>query len=226
MLFTVAIAIGVFIAYLQIYREAHLQPDEDMQLFADEDCISSCWQGLRPGLSSFAEVMQHLANEPFSIVGAERVSEEYALVFARQESHLVVNALMQDNILRLIEISSTQQNMTASDVIGSLGEPEYASYAYSPAGQFNKFEASMSLYYPDYGYLIVLRNSDGLTARLNDSDEIEICSSPDAPVVSVRITESGTIEELLRDTALPFGDGRNSIDSPRRWSGFGCVIAS
>ncbi len=170
--------------------------------------------------------MQHLANEPFSIVGADRVSEEYTFVFARHESNYGISALMQNNILRLIEISSTQQNMNASDVIGSLGEPEYASYAYSPSGQFNKFEASMSLYYPDNGFLIVLRNSEGLTAQLNANDEIEICSSPDAPVVRVRITESGTIEELHRDTALPFADGGISTNSLRHWSGFGCVIAS
>jgi hypothetical protein len=209
--------------YLILTADPFDQPRTlDLLFFTDENCRISCWQGLRVSQSSAMDVVRLLGNEPFEILEWTRTPDGVALIYARHERGWRISAGIQNDALQFLEITGSGVDMDASDVIAVLGEPEYVSIGYSPSMQFDEYEAFMTLFYPQQGYVFRLQNSPGLRARLNQNREIEICGTQDAWVVSVQVTESGSIDEL-RTRSRYYNEPNLMLET---WSGFGCVIVS
>jgi hypothetical protein len=194
----------------------------DIQLFSSDDCLTSCWQGLRPGETDSAQVIQLLSNPPFTFRKTSGDYENATVIFVDHEDRYSVEAVITDDRLHSVGIGALWLGLTLGDIIDVLGEPDYV-WIYADFGsEIHVLELQMTLYYPNRGFAFNLPASDGLVGR-EQPEGAEVCVSADALVSGVTVTQTGSIEDMFEYLEY-YRQTNVTPDQLGAWSGFGCII--
>ncbi len=219
---------GGFVLYLFFPRIIGNLFPPDPQLFSNPECMLPCWQGLRVGETTAVELETFLSSDLFYDYGTSQLTNRVAYGAGRSTglAEYSVQANTRNGHLFVVRIQRT--NITLGDGVNHLGAPDHIRLNVvqnidSPFAP--RMWSVLEVYYPEQG-LIFNIGDVGAEETLNGS-YATVCLEEQARVLSVVITESGSIDNLILN-GIYFNDVttemidlyRNSLTS---WTGFTCV---
>jgi hypothetical protein len=194
-------------------------------LFRDPNCVSGCWSGLKPGVTTRSELEAFLQNSP-SISLKDETNLDHGLTGynARTATDLGVTATTELDTLFSINLSGRFDHNLES-AIAVLGTPGYVllDYRITPTGGI---EGTGRLYFPDKGY--ILQTVPSIERKAGN---VSICLKGENPIQSVAIYEPSPIGKLMLSSTIEYApsltenDIQYELDKLVPWPGFTCVAA-
>jgi hypothetical protein len=198
----------------------------DIGLFASPDCMTSCWQGLRPLVTTEDEIRQFFAENGFEDVHSLSLSPSPTTYLStRDRTSYNIGAIISENRVYSFAIYHTPfLRLTIQQVILALGEPPYIFPHFQSGGDTINIYPWVILYYPEQGFTFRLQESDGLTAERKPQNKIEICISEKALIHYVEISPVDSIETRLTDPNSLTIITNMGLEDLEEWGGFGCML--
>lgn len=227
-------AIGVFGIMILVFPFPPRTPAK-INFFANSDCMSACWQGLRPGYSTLNDVeafyAQNLArintyiNDDIKLttIGASHYDEygnrDYQVIASFRENDLVDIFLVADR--------PPTFDLQINTILAILGDPEYTLVSYIPVayemGEPRTIIPYMELYYPDTGYIFY--------AELNIQSQVdkkyEVCVQPEDYVSKIHIVAPNSIREIIKASYTSLTPPSSTfldmfVGNLKNWEGYRC----
>ncbi len=175
-------------------------------LFDSPNCISGCWQGLHPGVTTTADLISYLnqiaATDTLSTIQGGYT--EYSIV---HKDGFSVYALTEGDVLVRIELTGLL-NLNLGDITNTLGVPVATWISYYITENAGPRNVTLRLYYPQSGYVFYFDTRGGLDITMISDTMVKICFNENIMPISVSIVESGSIENMV-----------NSLIAPNNYSG-------
>jgi len=199
------------------HRPLASQQSIDSEMFASTDCISSCWQGLRPGQAQ-EEVegffVSHFDNfRTFTYDGFVFHTAGFITAYAR------------DNVLVGLSLDSGELfDLTIETTIDTLGEPPYFILSFSMSDITTDLYPFTILYYPQDGYIFIVPLE--ITSR--STEAIEICIEPTARADRISVVRPSEIAQVILDASyntiprLTESDINRQVEALQSWQGYIC----
>ncbi len=169
----------------------------DSGLFAIQECMRGCWQGLRPGEGSINEFIDFIHTEST----AKIVSEDelhfpngyavYSFMLRDRDNQYELDGLGQEQSLRSIS-SQGSFDLTVIEIINQLGQPSYVQLGYGD-DMYNGLFTRVSLFYPSDGYVFNIRPQ---IDRIS-SDKVRICIQEDDSLYGFEVFRPDSIQTIL-----------------------------
>jgi hypothetical protein len=167
-------------------------PSVNIGFFVDSDCVSACWQGLRPGQSSVNDVEAFLSqnfielrthrneNIELTTFSGRNVGWNYQIIATFNGANLVDILLVTDNPYSF--------DLQIDTILITLGNPEYTLISYFPVsyemGDMLSVHPYIKLYYPELGYIF----HANLEIQSQSNDSVEVCVQEKTNITEIHIT--------------------------------------
>lgn len=206
----------------------------DWNYFDAPDCISGCWNDLRPGQTTEEELIEHYQEQGIQEEGIEFGVFTVYRAFL-EEGMVIGDIFVKDGILFSLDLNGG--NLELSTILDNLGEPPIIYLRYDLASVSQPLSGiRLIIYYPSDGFIFDYDLRSGLHGEQISEREVSVCIEESIVPVRVEIYESGTIEEVLvQQDSLHDPDDKvdtdeemlaTFIDSLTRWLGVGCHTIS
>lgn len=206
-------------------------PPVNIGFFADSNCLSACWQGLRPGISTLGDLeifysqnftrFSTYTNDTIKLIQFSAIHDGgyYNVIASFNEDELV------DMFLRVNK--SPSFDLQIDSILTILGNPEDIRVGYGTAVETTATYPYIELYYPDEGYIF---HADLDIQSLTD-DTIELCVQPDINITEIHIVAPNPIQDMLANTFHTDSESTtrhvnevlNNLDN---WTGYRCYMLS
>lgn len=205
-------------------------PPVNIGFFAGSDCVSACWQGLRPRQSTMNDVEMFLSQNFIEL--RTHVNENIKLItfYARDANwnYQVIATFKEDNLIDILLVADRPPSfdLQIDTILTTLGDPEYIRVGYETASTITIIYPYIELYYLDEGYIFYA----DLNIQSQSDDTIELCIQADVNMTEIHIVAPNPIQDMLADSIYYTGADSelvtrhinavlNNLDN---WTGYGC----
>ena len=225
----ISLAVAAFLVVL--WKVLFVRGDEpapvEISPLTEQGCQISCWNDLRPSITSLNDVEDFLQNnESVDYSPTDLITQgDFTFYTSTFLEHISLQLLVYKDSLRRVALAGGFR-LTLRQVIEEFGEPPFV-FPKQERQPNSQIDTSASLFYPEYGY--------HFTFHLPRSDQGNICFGEEDETSLVQIFQEGSIEDLVLETELsitaePDPEAEEYIELVDRimrklipWPGFTCV---
>ena len=207
------------------------QSPTDIGLFDNVECVTSCWQGLKPGQSSIDDVEEfytinydtfrtHSVAEELTSFSAIQNDGDYNVIVSFSEDVLV------DIFLRVN--SAPSFDLSIDTIVTILGNPEAIFVSYNIPVETSDIYPYINLYYSESGYIFQV----DLDIAERGDNNIEVCVEPELNTSEIHVIAPNSISNVIIDSMYYTGIEVNPdridaiVDSLSQWTGYQCYTLS
>ncbi|MEO8393093.1 MAG: hypothetical protein ABI700_08865 [Chloroflexota bacterium] len=183
-------------------------------LFTYPACISGCWNNLRPGYSTVADLT--------ALGFAKHSTDNQSSLYGTPDAAAEVDST---GTLVMLELFGPM-DLSLDHVVEVLGEPEYAAISAGSSGEVFYLSGRLEMYYPAAGLYFDSDVRGGITANSDSKGNVTVCIDQNNLVVRGRIVKPGALADMADELNFPESRTGSSILLSRLkpWQGFGCHI--
>jgi hypothetical protein len=203
-----------------------------ISMFENPQCVSACWQNLRPGVSTQSEVVHVFSSAYNDFRPYYDVAGEYRSFISNSGSGGLSATIYfdpeQDSLLKLYLNAAIGDgfDLNLSKIIATLGESKYTYLsALTVEGAIRTNAAILHLYYPEDGYIFEVE----IPTHPIQNDTLIMCPEETSLADAIFVLESGTIENAVAVENIGLVPKKNDQDITdfvhqlKPWSGFVCT---
>lgn len=196
------------------------------RFFMNSECITSCWEGLRPGITTLAEVEDFYKTEFNDNFETTNDPNEFNIYSAESDDRVTIDTVADQNHLFKVYIAGTT-DLTLGKIVQTLNDPQYVHLGYNlvPDGSLS---ANLRLYYPEHGFIFGFNNGTGIQVERNNESGTDVCLNAEANISFAYVVIPGSIESVIESTSVPYTKLTDEvvdsiINQLVLWPGFTCV---